>query len=103
MELSRLTRTVSKAQWRALIARDQHCVARGCHRPPSQCQAHHVIHWANGGLINLANRGLLCHQHHHQLHDQQQQLPCTHGRTMPAAGWLQAPTDNPLVGAGPPR
>ena len=55
LELSRLSRTVSTAQWRALIARDQHCVARGCHRPPSQCQAHHVIHWANGGPTNLDN------------------------------------------------
>ena len=111
MELGRLTRTVTKAQWRALIAQDQHCVARGCHRPPSQCQAHHVIHWANGGLTNLDNLVLLCHQHHHQLHDQHHQLPCTGGRTMTEAGWLDPPTNNPLTGtgqaagqtAGPPR
>ena len=29
LELSRLTRTVTPAQWRALIARDQHCVVAG--------------------------------------------------------------------------
>ena len=103
MDLSRLTRTVTKAQWRALVARDQHCVVRGCHRRPSQCQAHHVIHWANGGPTDLDNLALLCHQHHHQLHDQQDQLLCTLGRTMTAAGWLQQLPDNPLVGAGPPR
>ena len=105
LELSRLTRTVSKAQWRALIARDQHCVARGCHRPPSQCQAHHVIHWANGGPTNLDNLVLLCHQHHHQLHDQHHWLSCTHNRTMTPAGWLQDLADNPLIrqAAGPPR
>jgi len=105
MDLSRLTRTVTKAQWRALIARDQHCVARGCHRPPSQCQAHHVIHWANGGPTNLDNLVLLCHQHHHQLHDQQHWLSCTNNRTMTPAGWLDPLTDNPLIGqaAGPPR
>ena len=112
LELSRLSRTVSTAQWRALIARDQHCVARGCHRPPSQCQAHHVIHWANGGPTNLDNLVLLCHSHHHQLHDQQRWLSCTHNRTMTAAGWLDDPADNPLTetgagqaagrGAGPP-
>ena len=70
MDLSRLTRTVTKAQWRALVARDEHCVVRGCHRRPAQCQAHHVIHWANGGLTNLDNLVLLCHTHHQQLHDQ---------------------------------
>ena len=112
LELGRLSRTVSTALWRALVARDQHCVARGCHRPPSQCQAHHVIHWANGGPTTLANLVLLCHQHHHQLHDQHHWLSCTHNRTMTPAGWLDPLTDNPLTGtrtgpatgraAGPP-
>ena len=55
LELSRLSRTVSTAQWRALIARDQECVVTGCHRRPARCQAHHVIHWANGGPTNLDN------------------------------------------------
>ena len=112
LEMTRLTRTVTKAQWRALVARDQECVVRGCHRRPAQCQAHHVIHWANGGPTNLANLVLLCHTHHHQLHDQQRWLPCTQGRTMTPDGWLQNVADNPLTGhaaagagqtAGPPR
>ena len=105
LDLSRLTRTVTKAQWRALAARDQECVVTGCHRRPAQCQAHHVIHWANGGPTDLANLVLLCHQHHHELHDRNSWLRCTQGRILTAAGWLQACSDNPLTGpaAGPPR
>jgi len=99
LDLSRLTRTVTKAQWRALTARDQQCVVRGCHRRPAQCQAHHVIHWADGGRSDLDNLALLCHAHHHDLHDQQRWLACTHGRTMTAAGWLDPtlrhPPDDP--------
>ncbi len=34
--LSQLSKTVSKAQWRALLARDGECVVRGCHRRASQ-------------------------------------------------------------------
>ena len=53
LDLSRLTRTVIKGQWRALTARDRECVVRGCHRRPSQCQARHVLHWACGGPSDL--------------------------------------------------
>lgn len=96
VEMSRLTRTVTKAQWRALCARDRECVVAGCHRPPSQCQAHHVIHWANGGTSDLDNLVLLCHAHHHDVHDRQRWLGCTDGRTMTAAGWLDPSLGNPL-------
>ena len=105
LDLSRLTRTVTRAQWRALVARDQECVVTGCHQRPARCQAHHVIHWANGGPTDLANLVLLCHQHHHQLHDQQRWLSCTDNRTMTTAGWLEELSDNPLTGTratGPP-
>ena len=96
VDMSRLTRTVTKAQWRALCARDRECVVAGCHRPPSQCQAHHVIHWANGGTSDLDNLVLLCHAHHHDVHDRQRWLGCTDGRTMTAAGWLDPSLGNPL-------
>ncbi len=96
VDLSRLTKTVTKAQWRALCARDRECVVAGCHRPPSQCQAHHVIHWANGGTSDLDNLVLLCHAHHHDIHDRQRWLGCTDDRTMTAAGWLDPSLGSPL-------
>ncbi|WP_242419678.1 HNH endonuclease signature motif containing protein, partial [Frankia sp. CpI1-P] len=32
---------------RALAARDRGCTFPGCDRPPSWCEAHHVIHWTH--------------------------------------------------------
>ena len=53
--VGRSSRTVSGAQFKALVVRDRHCIVRGCHRRPSQCQAHHVRHWLDGGPTDLDN------------------------------------------------
>lgn len=61
-------RTVPLRLRRLLVARDRHCRWPGCHEPPSRCDAHHVWHWIDGGPANLDNLVLLCHRHHHFLH-----------------------------------
>ena len=61
-------RTVPLRLRRLLVARDRHCRWPGCHEPPSRCDAHHVWHWIDGGPTNLDNLVLLCHRHHHFLH-----------------------------------
>ena len=53
--VGRAARIVSRELWRALVVRDQKCVVKGCHRRPAQCEAHHVRHWADGGLTDLSN------------------------------------------------
>jgi hypothetical protein len=68
LDLGRTTRIASPAQFRALIARDRHCQAPGCHEPPSRCQAHHKWHWTRGGPTDLDNLELLCWYHHRQRH-----------------------------------
>ena len=68
LDVGRAARTVSAAQWRALVARDRHCTAPGCTRPPSQCVAHHDEHWSRGGPTDLANLRLLCWFDHPQQH-----------------------------------
>ncbi|WP_030251878.1 HNH endonuclease signature motif containing protein, partial [Streptacidiphilus jeojiense] len=40
----------------------------GCQRPPSWCEGHHAIHWADGGPTSVDNITLLCPEHHHDLH-----------------------------------
>ena len=85
--VGRSSRTVSGAQFKALVVRDQHCVARGCHRRPSQCQAHHVRHWLDGGPTDLDNLVLLCDQHHHDHHDRGHDLQHHDGRWLTQAGW----------------
>ena len=85
--VGRSNRTVSGAQFKALVVRDQHCVARGCHRRPSQCQAHHVRHWLDGGPTDPDNLVLLCDQHHHDHHDRGHDLQHHDSRWLTQAGW----------------
>ena len=62
--LEPLRDTVTKAQRRALAARDLGCAAIGCTRPPAMCDAHHLQARADGGTHTLANLVLLCRRHH---------------------------------------
>jgi hypothetical protein len=55
---------VPPAMRRAVIVRDRVCRFPGCDRPPTWCDAHHVVHWADGGPTAAANLLLLCRPHH---------------------------------------
>jgi hypothetical protein len=68
LDLGRSERLVKGYQRLALIARDRHCTAPGCSRPPSMCHAHHIVPWEDGGSTDMANLALLCHYHHHKVH-----------------------------------
>ena len=65
----RRVRTVTDAQWRALVARDRHCVL--CAMAPNWCEAHHIIPWQapHRGRTDIDNLALLCGRCHHELHD----------------------------------
>jgi len=67
LDVGRKTRTVPAAIRRALTARDGHCAFPGCNA--RRCDAHHVVHWAEGGLTALDNLVLLCRRHHTLLHE----------------------------------
>jgi hypothetical protein len=56
--------SVTAAQRRALAARDLGCAARGCTRPPSHCDVHHLVRQSDGGGHDLGNLVLLCRRHH---------------------------------------
>ncbi|NQX28909.1 HNH endonuclease [Microbacteriaceae bacterium VKM Ac-2854] len=51
-----------------LIARDGGCAFPQCDLPATWADAHHVIHWADGGPTTLENTVLLCRQHHTLVH-----------------------------------
>ncbi|SDF08476.1 HNH endonuclease [Blastococcus fimeti] len=53
---------------RAIEVRDKHCVFAGCDAPSYWCDAHHVIHWIDGGNTDLDNGALLCERHHTKVH-----------------------------------
>lgn len=68
LDVGRATRTISPALRRALIVRDEHCQRKGCDRPGAWCDAHHIVHWEDGGPTNLENTKLLCRRHHIEEH-----------------------------------
>jgi hypothetical protein len=69
LDLGRRTAVVSAALRRALAMRDGRCRFPGCDRRDSWCDAHHVVHWADGGETTLSNLVLLCRRHHRAVHD----------------------------------
>ena len=50
LDLGRTVRSVTPAQRTALNVRDKGCRHPDCHRPPADCEAHHVIHWLEGNF-----------------------------------------------------
>lgn len=67
--LGRETRLFSSKQRLALAIRDGGCRWRGCDRPPSFCEAHHIDEYdADGGRTDIDRGILLCRHHHMQLH-----------------------------------
>jgi hypothetical protein len=61
-------RFVTTVLWIALTIRDKHCAFPGCRRLPIACDAHHIVHWADGGPTVLDNTVLLCRAHHMLIH-----------------------------------
>jgi len=68
LDVGRRTRTVPAATRRALAVRDGGCISDGCDRPPRWTDAHHLVHWADGGPTSLDNLVLLCRRHHRMAH-----------------------------------
>ena len=68
LDVGRRHRLVTPALWQALVVRDAGCTFPSCTRPPIMCQAHHILHWADGGPTSLDNLVLLCGHHHRHLH-----------------------------------
>ena len=96
LDLGRARRKASPAQRAALIARDQACV--GCGAKAAWCQAHHIVHWQDGGPTNLDNMCLLCSRCHHKVHDQDwtvHQSPAgTYSLRRPPTQWGRPPRQN---------
>ncbi|MCI2956214.1 HNH endonuclease [Agromyces atrinae] len=65
-------RTFTRAQRRALAARDGGCIIPGCPIPAAATEAHHVTPWWAGGPTHVDNGVLLCWFHH---------------RTIDTSGW----------------
>ena len=69
LDVGRRTRTIPTALRRALASRDgNQCQFPGCES--RHCDAHHVVHWADGGKTQLSNLASLCRFHHRAVHEE---------------------------------
>ena len=68
LNLGRKHRVVSPQLKRALLARDKCCTYPSCSHEQF-LEAHHVMHWADGGETSLDNTTMICSRHHRLLHE----------------------------------
>jgi len=68
LDVGRKTRVIPAGLRKAVIARDRHCVRKGCNRKPRWCDIHHIVSWADGGETVLDNLCLLCRYNHTLAH-----------------------------------
>lgn len=59
VEMGRATRVIPTRLRRLLELRDRRCTHPGCQIPARWCEAHHIVHWAEGGPTDLSNLRLL--------------------------------------------
>ncbi len=69
LDVGRKTAIVPPPIRRAVVARDRTCAFPGCERHQAWCDAHHVVHWADGGETAVGNLVLLCRRHHRLVHE----------------------------------
>lgn len=82
LSIGRSSRAIPTAIKRALAIRDKCCVFPGCDCD-RHLDAHHVVHWANGGETSLDNLIHVCHHHHSLLHEGQYSV-----ERLPDGQWL---------------
>lgn len=68
LDWGRERRLFTVAQTKRLWLRDGGCTYPGCDLPAHWAQAHHLVHWADGGETDLGNAALLCRHHHTTVH-----------------------------------
>jgi hypothetical protein len=68
LSVGRKRRTVPGSMKRALLQRDRTCRFPGCGNR-LYLEAHHIVHWADGGETSLLNTVLCCSFHHRYVHE----------------------------------
>jgi hypothetical protein len=64
LDIGRARRLFPPGMLRAMWLRDKGCTIPGCGAPPMWADAHHIVHWVDGGPTALTNAALLCGRHH---------------------------------------
>ncbi|WP_144833441.1 HNH endonuclease signature motif containing protein [Microbacterium sp. BH-3-3-3] len=95
LDVGRHQRLFTRAQRIAIAVRDGGCVGIGCRAPISQCEMHHIDHWAaDRGRTDVDDGVPLCRNHHLGLHNRGEKIvrerDSVTGRD---SYWLHAPPD----------
>jgi Domain of unknown function (DUF222) len=64
LDIGRARRLFTPGMLRAMWLRDKGCTFPRCTAPPFWADAHHIVHWVDGGATSLVNGALLCGRHH---------------------------------------
>ena len=64
LDVGRARRLFTPGLLHAMWLRDKGCTIPGCTAPPQWADAHHIVHWVDGGVTSLLNGALLCGRHH---------------------------------------
>ena len=91
LEQGRAERLFNRAQIRHLWLRDRHCTFPGCTRPATYCDAHHLVHWADGGPTDTNHGALLCQRHHTVVHTNRYAGEVIHRPDGPLVRWDLTP------------
>lgn len=91
LEQGRAVRLFTQAQIRHLWLRDRHCTFPGCTKPPTWSDAHHLIHWADGGPSDVEHGALLCQRHHTVVHNHRYAGEVVAGPNGPFVRWDLTP------------
>lgn len=91
LEQGRADRLFNRAQIRHLWLRDRHCTFPGCTRPATWCDAHHLLHWADGGPTDTDHAALLCQRHHTVVHSNRYAGEVIAGSSGPFVKWDLTP------------
>lgn len=107
LNVGRKQRTVPTAIRRALWARDRGCAFPGCNNKRF-VEAHHVMHWAEGGSTSVDNTLLLCGRHHRLVHEGRYEIKTDRhrrwyfqrpdGRVVPRCGYAVGDMADEAVG-----
>jgi hypothetical protein len=64
LDVGRAKRLFTGGLLAAMRLRDKGCTIPDCTAPPEWADAHHLIHWVDGGPTSLLNGALICPRHH---------------------------------------
>lgn len=80
-------RLFTRPQVRHLWLRDGGCTFPGCSKPAAWTDAHHLVHWIDGGQTDIDNAALLCRAHHTVVHSNRYAGRVVEGARGPRVEW----------------